>query len=360
MAYMEGGIKRRTTKRILVGDVPIGGDEPIAVQSMANVPMHDYIAAVDQINALKSAGCAIVRVAVPDMEAVCCLGRIVENVDVPVVADIHFDYKLAIESAAAGAAKIRINPGNIGDESRVKAVADCCRQKNIPIRIGINGGSLEKNILKKYGNPVPKALVESAEYHMRMLEKYDFDNIVISIKASDIKNTVEANRIISSKYDHPIHLGLTEAGTMKMGSVKSAIGIGSLLLDGIGDTIRVSLTADPLEEVKVAYNILNALGLNTYKNGIELISCPTCARCRVDVIKYANEFEKKIEGLEVKRNIKVALMGCEVNGPGEAKECDVGIACGLNEGLLFVNGEIVKKVPAERITDTLMEYIKEL
>lgn len=348
-------MERKITKQILVGNVPVGGGAPIAVQSMCNTDTRDVAKTLAQIERMRAAGCKIVRVAVVDKEAAHAIGEISEKAGVPIVADIHFDWKLAVEAAAAGAAKIRINPGNIGDDDRVREVVRACRAKNIPIRIGVNGGSLEKNILQKYGVSA-RAMTESAKEHVRILEKFDFDDICISVKASSAALTVESYRLLSGELDYPLHVGVTEAGTVRIGRLKSAIGIGGLLLDGIGDTIRVSLTDDPVLEVETAYDILHSIGLS--ENVPQLVSCPTCGRCMIDLIHIAKEVEERL--LAVKKPIKVAVMGCVVNGPGEAREADVGMAGGKDLGILFKKGEIVKKVPMEKIVDELMKMVDEI
>lgn len=352
---MTGSIDRKITKRIMVGNVPVGGGEPISVQSMLNVPASDIEGSVRQAVALEKAGCQIVRAAIPNMEAVRLIPAIKSAVSIPLVADIHFDYKLALASAEAGIDKIRINPGNIGDDDKVKAVVDICKQKNIPIRIGVNSGSVEKEILRKYGHPTPEALCESAMYHVKLLNKFDFDDIAISIKSSDVSNTVKAYELISQMCDYPLHLGVTEAGTAHMGLVKSAIGIGSLLQRGIGDTFRVSLTADPTEEIKAAKDILRALDL---EEGVKFISCPTCGRTQIDLIGLANKVEAALANC--KKKITVAIMGCVVNGPGEAKEADIGVAGGKGEGLIFKKGEILRKVPESELLSELMKEIEKL
>ena len=349
-------MNRRLSKEIRIGNVTIGGNHPIAIQSMLNTPSRDTEGCVAQAKRLEEAGCEIIRVAVPDADCVRTVGALKEAVAIPVVADIHFDYKLALECAAAGVDKIRINPGNIGADERVKAVADECARRGIPIRIGVNSGSLEKHILEKYGAPTPEALVESALYHCELLEKFDFDNIVISIKSSDVKRTVESYRLAAEKVPYPLHLGVTEAGTERMGLIKSAAGIGSLLMDGIGDTIRVSLTADPEQEIYAAKDILNAIGLG--RGGVRFVSCPTCGRTEIDLIGIAGEVERRLRGCE--KNITVAVMGCVVNGPGEAREADIGIAGGKGCGILFKKGEIVRKVPENELVDALMEEIENL
>ena len=349
-------MKRRVTKKIKVGNTFIGGDSKITVQSMLNIPSTDINGSVRQSQELEKAGCDIIRIAVPDMEAVKLIPAIKEKVSVPIVADIHFDYRLALESAAAGIDKIRINPGNIGDDSRVKQVADECRRRNIPIRIGVNSGSLEKHILEKYGRPTPQALCDSALFHASLLEKFDFDNIVLSMKSSNVDFMKQAYELASERCDYPLHLGVTEAGTERMGIIKSAIGIGSLLLSGIGDTIRVSLTDEPVKEVYAAKDILKAMGLNS--EGIKFISCPTCGRTRIDLIGLAKQAEERLK--DCKKNITVAIMGCAVNGPGEAREADIGIAGGDGTGLIFKKGEIIKKVPEDALLDELIKAIDEM
>jgi len=346
----------RKTRTVSAGNLPIGGGSKITVQSMLNVPSTDVEGSVMQAIALEKAGCDMIRAAIPNMEAVKLIPAIKNAVQIPLVADIHFDYRLALESAAAGIDKIRINPGNIGSDDRVKAVADACRTKNIPIRIGVNSGSLEKEILAKYGSPTPKALVESALYHASLLEKFDFNDIVLSIKSSNVDTMIRAYELAAESCDYPLHLGVTESGTERMGIIKSAIGIGSLLQRGIGNTIRVSLTADPVKEVAAGFDILKALGLNS--QGVQFISCPTCGRTRIDLIGIANEVEKRLTGC--KKNIKVAVMGCAVNGPGEAREADIGIAGGDGVGLIFKNGEVIRKVPENELVESLMEEIDKL
>ena len=349
-------MERKITKQVKIGDVLIGGGAPISVQSMLNKPAEDIEGSVKQALELQKAGCNIIRAAVPNKEAVKLIEALKENLSVPVVADIHFDYRLALECAAAGVDKIRINPGNIGSDDRVKAVADACRQRNIPIRIGVNSGSVEKEILAKYGSPVPEALVESALYHASLLEKFDFDDIVISIKSSNVENTVKAYSLASEKCNYPLHVGVTEAGTSRMGIVKSSIGIGSLLLKGIGDTIRVSLTDSPVKEVAAGYDILKAVGLK--KDAVQIVSCPTCGRTKIDLISLANEVESALASCT--KPIKVAVMGCVVNGPGEAREADIGIAGGEGCGLVFKKGEILRKVPEDKLVDALMEEVEKL
>ncbi len=349
-------ILRRQTKTVKVGNVSIGSKHRISVQSMLNVPSNDVKENIKQALDLQECGCEIIRVSVPDKEAVNLVYKLKENLQIPVVADIHFDYKLAIESAIAGADKIRINPGNIGSEERVKAVVDECKKRSLPIRIGVNSGSLEQDILKKYKAATAQALVESAMCHISLLEKFDFKDIIVSIKSSNVKTMVDSYRLIAEKCDYPLHLGVTEAGTKQIGMIKSSVGIGSLLLDGIGDTIRVSLTAEPKEEIKVARQLLSSLGLQ--ENSVEIISCPTCGRTKINLIKLANEVEDKLSN--VKKNLKVAVMGCAVNGPGEAREADIGIAGGNKEGLIFKKGKIIKKVKEEYLVQELMEEIEKL
>ena len=344
------------SKQILVGGVPVGGGAPVTVQSMCNTHTDDVEATVAQILRLEEAGCEIIRVAVPDMAAARAVGAIRERIHIPLVVDIHFDYKLALESVAAGADAVRINPGNIGDADRVKAVAQACAGKNIPIRIGVNGGSLEKELLAKYGGPTPEALVESAFGHIKLLNRWDFDDICVSLKTSSVPGTIAAYRKMAAESDYPLHVGLTEAGTPRMGILKSAVGIGGLLALGIGDTIRVSLSADPVEEVYAAQDILRVVGLR--KDAPELISCPTCGRTKIDLIGLAHEVEERLR--TVRKPITVAVMGCVVNGPGEAREADVGIAGGDGVGLLFRKGEIVKKVPQEELVDELFRLIESL
>jgi len=347
---------RRKSRVVKIGSKEIGGNNEILIQSMLNTKTTDIEASINQIKQLEKAGCQIVRFTVPDMESVRTIPKIKEKVNIPLVADIHFDYRLAIESAYAGIDKIRINPGNIGGRERVKAVADICRQKNIPIRIGVNGGSLEKDILAKYGKPTGEAIFESADRHIKLLLIHDFDNIVVSVKSSDVFEMTKAYEILANKYDFPLHLGVTEAGTERMGIIKSAVGIGALLLKGIGDTIRVSLTADPVKEVYAAKDILKAVGL--YNKGVEIISCPTCGRTNIDLIKLTNEVEEALANVD--KPIKVAVMGCAVNGPGEARNADIGIAGGINEGLIFKGGKILRKVPEEGLLQALLDEIEKM
>ena len=344
------------TRKIRVGGVPLGGGAPVTIQSMCNTRTDDVAATVAQIRRLEAAGCEIVRVAVPDMAAARAVGKIKESISIPLVVDIHFDYKLALECVAAGCDKVRINPGNIGGEDRVKAVAHACREKGIPIRIGVNGGSLEKRLLAKYGGVTPQALVESAFDHIALLHKFDFEDICVSLKSSSVATTMAAYRLMSEQSDYPLHLGVTETGTPRMGVLKSAVGIGGLLAMGIGDTMRISLSADPVEEVYAARDILKAAGVR--REGAELISCPTCGRTRIDLISLAQEVERRLQGVD--KPITVAVMGCVVNGPGEASAADVGIAGGDGEGLLFRRGEIVKKVSQDQLVDELFALIDQL
>ena len=344
------------TKQVKVGNVLVGGGAPVSIQSMLNIPASDIENSVKQAVRLEEAGCEIIRIAIPNMEAVRLIPALKENVKMPVVADIHFDYKLAIESVAAGVDKIRINPGNIGGTDRVKAVVDACKPKEIPIRIGVNSGSAEKEILAKYGSPTAEALCESALYHASLLEKFDYTNIVLSMKSSNVKTMVDAYKLAAEKCNYPLHLGVTEAGTERMGIIKSSAGLGALLLQGIGDTIRVSLTADPVKEIYAAKDILKALDIR--KDGVQFVSCPTCGRTKIDLISIATEVENRLR--DCNKNIKVAVMGCAVNGPGEAREADIGIAGGHGEGLVFKKGEILKKVPENELLDTLMEEIEKL
>lgn len=344
------------TKQIHVGAVPVGGGAPVAIQSMCNTNTADVSATVEQIHQLEEAGCEIVRVAVPDMDAAKAVGKIRSQIHLPLVADIHFDYKLALQCVDSGIDKIRINPGNIGAEERVKAVADACRKNGIPIRIGVNGGSLEKPLLRKYGGVTAEALVESAFGHIKLLNKFDFDDICISVKCSSVPVTMKAYQLLHEQCDYPLHLGVTEAGTPKLGIIKSAMGIGGLLCMGIGDTLRVTLTADPVEEIAVAKDILKAAGLR--KEGVNLIACPTCGRTKIDLIAIADEVERRLA--DCKKNITVAVMGCVVNGPGEASAADVGIAGGNGEGLVFRKGEVLRKVSQEHLVDALMDEIEKL
>lgn len=349
-------MERRKTKKIKVGNTFIGGDSPITVQSMLNKPAHDIEASVKQAVELEKAGCQIIRGAIPDMEAVKLIPALKQAVSVPIVADIHFDYRLAIEAVAAGVDKVRINPGNIGSDDRVKAVVKACREKNVPIRIGVNSGSVEKEILAKYGAPTPEAMVESAMYHASLLEKFDFDDIVISIKSSNVENMIRSYETAAERCSYPLHLGVTEAGTERMGLIKSGAGIGSLLMHGIGDTIRVSLTADPVREVYAGLDILKALGIRT--DGVQIVSCPTCGRTKIDLIRVANEVEEALK--DCRKPLKVAVMGCVVNGPGEAKEADIGIAGGDGCAVLIKKGEIIRKINEENIVSELLAEIDKM
>ena len=346
----------KMTKKLMVGSVPVGGSAPVTIQSMCNTKTDQVDATVAQIHALEAAGCEIIRIAVPDEAAAMAVDRIKEQITIPLIADIHFNYKLAIMCAERGIDALRINPGNIGGEERVKAVAEACRRKRIPIRIGVNGGSLEKSLRAKYGGVTAEALVESAMGHVKLLNRYDFDDICISVKCSDVPLTMRSYTLLSQQTDYPLHLGVTEAGTPAMGMIKSAMGIGGLLCMGIGDTMRVTLTADPVEEVYAAQRILRAAGLR--RDGVNLIACPTCGRTRIDLIPMAEEVERRLAGC--KKNITVAVMGCAVNGPGEASAADVGIAGGDGEGLIFRKGEILYKVPQEQLVDALMKEIEKL
>ena len=347
---------RRASKTVMVGNMAIGGGAPVTVQSMLNTPAHDIAASVEQARRLQAAGCDLLRAAVPDKEAVPLIAALKEAVTIPIVADIHFDYRLAIEAVAAGVDKIRINPGNIGDEGRVKAVADACRARRVPIRVGVNAGSLEKEILAKYGRPTAEAMRDSALYHVSLLEKWDFEDIVLSIKSSDVPTMVQAYRLTAEACDYPLHVGVTEAGTQRMGLIKSAAGIGSLLLDGIGDTIRVSLTADPVREVEAGIDLLRAVGLR--RDGPMLVSCPTCGRTSVDLIRMAGEVEERLK--TVQKSITVAVMGCVVNGPGEAREADVGLAGGNGRAAIFRKGKVVRTVDESVAVDELMKEIDAL
>lgn len=348
--------KRRPTRQIHIGKVAIGGGAPISVQSMTNTKTTDTEATVAQIRALQAAGCDIVRLAVPDMEAAKNLGNILRQVTVPLVADIHFDYKLALEAIRQGIHALRLNPGNIGGEEKVKAVVEAAKEAGIPIRIGVNAGSLDKKILKKYGGVTPEALVESAMEHVRILEALDFHDMKISLKAHDVPLTIAAYRLMSQTVDYPLHLGITEAGTVNTGIIKSAVGIGALLAEGIGDTFRISLTGDPVVEVRVANEILKSLGLKEY--GPTLVACPTCGRTSIDLPAIAAQVEEKLKDIE--EPIEVAVMGCVVNGPGEARGADVGIAGGNGEGLIFRKGEIVRKVPEADLVNELFQEIDQI
>ena len=344
---------RQLKREVKIGNVTIGGKNPIAVQTMLNVPVEDIEGNVAQAKRCEAAGCQILRVTCPSAADAKCIEAVKNAVKIPIVADIHFDYKAAIACADVGVDKIRINPGNIGDDDRVKAVVDACQQKNIPIRIGVNGGSLEKRLLEKYGHPTPEALVESAQGHIDLLHRYDFDDIALSMKSSTVPLTIAAYRLAAERFPYPLHVGVTETGTAYNGIIRSAVGIGTLLSEGIGDTIRVSLTADPVEEVRAGIAILKAAGLR--REGVRFVSCPTCGRTQIDLIALAQEVEQRLQGLE--REITVAVMGCVVNGPGEAHEADYGIAGGKDCGLLFRRGEILGKYPADKLADALVDLI---
>ena len=347
----------RKQKRVInIGGVKIGGDNPIAIQSMCNTDTRDVKSTVNQIHELENAGCEIIRVAVPDMEAAQAVGGIKKQIHIPLVVDIHFDYRLALECIKNGADKVRINPGNIGDIDRVKQVVEMAKSRQIPIRIGVNGGSLEKNLLQKYGGVTADALVESAMGHVAILDELNFNDIVVSIKISDVPKMLDAYRKFNEISDIPLHIGVTESGTLKSGTIKSSVGIGALLAEGIGDTMRVSLTANPVEEIYTAYDIQKVLGLR--KTTVEIVSCPTCGRTQIDLIPIANEVERRVQNL--KKPIKIAVMGCAVNGPGEAREADIGIAGGKGEGLIFKKGEIIRKVKESEIIDELMKEIDNL
>lgn len=347
----------KLTREVQIGNIKIGGMNPIAVQSMTNTRTADKEATLNQIKSLVSAGCDIVRFTVNDMAAAEAIPFYVENINIPLVADIHFDYRLALKAAEMGISKIRINPGNIGDKENIRKVASACKSRNIPIRIGINGGSAEKSVLEKYGGPTAEALAESALNNAKMLEECDFNDIVLSVKSSDVKTMVDAARILSRECDYPLHIGVTETGDVRRGSIKSAIGIGALLLDGIGNTVRVSLTEDPVLEVAAARDILFCCGIG---GGINIVSCPTCGRTRSNLIGLVAKLEEETRNIKTNKRITVALMGCAVNGPGEAKHADVGIACGDGEGLLFRKGEVIHKIPEDQIIKTLLKEIKEL
>ena len=350
-------MKKYISKVVKVGPYKLGGNNPVRVQSMCNTDTRDVKATVRQILELEKAGCEIIRVAVPDMVAAKALGKIKKQIHVPLVADIHFDYKLALEAVEQGIDKIRINPGNIGSEEKIKAVVMACKKNKIPIRIGINGGSLEKDILKKYKDKVTaEGMVESAMRHIKILERYNFKNILVSLKASDIRRTVEAYRLLAKKVDYPLHIGVTEAGTVFRGTIMSSIGLGILLYDGIGATLRVSLTADPVEEIGVAWEILKSLELR--KRGVTVTSCPTCGRTEIDLIGLAEKVEKAVANID--KDIHVAVMGCVVNGPGEAREADIGVAGGRGMGAIFVKGKVIKSVPENKILASLLEEIDKI
>jgi (E)-4-hydroxy-3-methylbut-2-enyl-diphosphate synthase len=349
-------ITRKKTRQIAVGDVRIGGDAPVAVQSMCNTDTRDAAKTLEQIGHLEQAGCEIVRIAVPDMDAARAVGEIRKGTRVPLVADIHFDYRLALEAAKQGVDGLRINPGNIGGKDKVSEVVRACRDRRVPIRIGVNAGSLEKNLLEKYGHPTPEAIVESAFGHIRILEDLNYTELKVSLKASDVMTTVQSYRLFSRQSDYPLHIGISEAGTLTSGTIKSSVGLGMLLADGIGDTMRVSLTADPVEEVRVAWEILKSLRIR--QRGVNIISCPTCGRTEIDIIGLAQEVEKRLS--HIKEPITVAVMGCVVNGPGEAREADAGIAGGKGVGLLFKYGEIVKKLSEADLADALVREVEEI
>lgn len=353
-------MKRQQTKKIKVRDIFIGGSEPISIQSMTKTDTRDIHATLEQIKELEEVGCDLVRVAIPNMEAAQGIKRIVKQSNIPIVADIHFDYRLALEVIKNGVDKLRINPGNIGDHNRIKKVVNAAKQRNIPIRIGVNAGSIDQEVLEEYGKVTPQAMVASAQKHIKILEDLDFDQIVISLKASSVPLTIEAYQLMSKQCDYPLHVGVTESGTKFSGTIKSSIGIGSLLSKGIGDTIRVSLTDQPKEEVIVAKEILKSLNLNNNSNSIEVISCPTCGRCQIDLINIANDLERKLGQIQNTKPLKVAVMGCAVNGPGEAKEADIGIAGGKGEVLLFKKGKIIGKINSKNILNNLVEEINQL
>jgi (E)-4-hydroxy-3-methylbut-2-enyl-diphosphate synthase len=349
-------INRKKTRQINVGGVNVGGDAPISVQSMTTTDTGDVDATVSQIKRLEDAGCEIIRVAVPDKTAAEALSAIKKQIRIPLIADIHFDYRLALKAIEQGVDGLRINPGNIGDKKKIEAVVSACKDKGIPIRIGVNAGSLEKDLLKKYGHPTPAAMVESALRHIKILEDLDYFNIKASLKASSVVNTIEAYRLISKKVDYPLHIGISEAGPLFSGAIKSAVGLGILLSEGIGDTIRISLTADPVKEVEAAYEILKSLGLR--KRGINIISCPTCGRLEIDVIKLTSDVEQRLS--HIKEPIDVSVLGCVVNGIGEGKEADIGIAGGRGIGIIFKHGKVMKKVKEKDLTDLLVTEVKEM
>lgn len=353
---MHSSISRKITRQITLGKVKIGGNAPIAVQSMCNTDTRDVAKTLDQINRLEEAGCEIVRLAVPDMEAALACGRIRTGTVMPLIADIHFDYRLALEVVKQGVDGLRINPGNIGGRDKVSEVVSACRDKGIPIRIGVNAGSLEKHLLERYQHPTPDAIVESASGHIRILEDMNFTDIKVSLKASDVLTTVASYRLFSERYEYPVHIGISEAGTLFAGAIKSSVGLGILLSEGIGDTMRVSLTSDPVEEVRVAFEILKSLKIR--QRGVNIISCPTCGRTEIDIISLAQEVEKRLA--HIKEPISVAVMGCVVNGPGEAREAHVGIAGGKGVGLLFRHGEIVTKLSEAELADALVKEVEEI
>ncbi|HEX9114253.1 MAG TPA: flavodoxin-dependent (E)-4-hydroxy-3-methylbut-2-enyl-diphosphate synthase [Nitrospirota bacterium] len=353
---MNNEIVRKQTRQITLGNITIGGGAPVAVQSMCNTDTRDAETTLSQIRLLEAAGCEIVRLAVPDKEAAQSLGRIRKGTAISLVADIHFDYRLALEAVKQGVDGLRINPGNIGGKEKVAEVVRACRDRRIPVRIGVNAGSLEKHLLEKYGHPTPEAIVESAFGHIRILEDLNFTDLKVSLKASDVMTTVAAYRLFSEKSDYPLHIGISEAGTLFSGTIKSSVGLGILLSEGIGDTMRVSLTADPVEEVRAAYEILKALKIR--QRGVNIISCPTCGRTEIDIIGLASEVEKRLA--YIREPLTVAVMGCVVNGPGEAREADVGIAGGKGVGLLFKHGEIVKKFDEKELADVLVKEVEEI
>lgn len=347
---------KKATRQIHVGPVAIGGDAPCSVQSMCSTDTRDVAATIAQISALAAVGCEIVRCAVPDLDAAVALGQIKKNSPIPVIADIHFDYKMALKVLEGGIDGLRLNPGNIGDKWKVAEVVKSAAERSVPIRIGVNAGSLEKELLERYGHPTAEAMAQSALGHIRILEELNYREIKVSLKASDVMKTVSAYRLLSEAVDYPLHIGITEAGTIFSGTIKSSVGLGILLADGIGDTLRVSLTGDVLDEVRVGYEILKSLGLR--QRGVNFVSCPTCGRCQINLIKVAEDVERRLQGID--KRITVAVMGCAVNGPGEAREADVGIAGGKGEGLLFRHGEIVRKVPEDQLAQALIEEIDKL
>ncbi len=349
-------VMTKLTRQIHIGTIPIGGGAPCSVQSMCSTDTRDVSVTTQQISALTEAGCELVRCAVLDADAAEALGAIKAGITIPLIADIHFDYKLALTALQKGVDGLRINPGNIGEKWKVQEVVQAARERSVPIRIGVNAGSLEKELLEKFGHPTAEAMVESALGHVRILEELGYDQIKISIKASDVMKTIEAYRLLSSRVDYPLHIGITEAGTTFSGTIKSSVGLGILLSEGIGDTMRVSLTGDPVDEIRVGYGILKALGLR--QRGINLVSCPTCGRCRIDLVPVAEEVERRLQG--VTKPLTVAIMGCVVNGPGEAREADVGVAGGKGEGLLFRHGEIIRKVPENELADALVAEVEKM
>ena len=353
---MDNSVTRKKTRQITLGNLKIGGNAPVAVQSMCNTDTRDAVKTLDQISCLEQAGCELVRLAVPDEEAALAIGKIRQGTTMPLIADIHFDYRLALEAVKQGVHGLRINPGNIGGKDKVAEVVRACEDRGIPIRIGVNAGSLEKQLLEKFGHPTPEAIVESAFGHIRILEELNFTNLKVSLKASDVMTTVASYRLFSEKSDYPLHIGISEAGTLYSGTIKSSVGLGILLAEGLGDTMRVSLTADPVEEVRVAYEILKSLKVR--QRGVNIISCPTCGRTEIDIIGLASEVEKRLA--HIKEPITVAVMGCVVNGPGEAREADVGIAGGKGVGLLFKHGEIVTKLSEKELADVLVKEVEEI